>query len=68
MQTRNKQKGLGITEFFGLVFLGTTGTMIADTEYQKGIAADAPKCAMETVKADGGNYYYTRQKPGACKL
>lgn len=51
-----------------LVFVGGTSAMVADTNHQAAIPASAPVCVMETVKAEGGNYYFSRQKPGVCRL
>lgn len=53
---------------FTAMFVSGTSAMVADTNHQAAIPASAPVCAMETVKAEGGNYYFSRQKPGVCRL
>lgn len=53
---------------FLLVTLAGGGAMVSDTNHQAAIPANAPKCELETVKAEGGNYYFSRQKPGVCRL
>ena len=53
---------------FTALFVGTVSVGVSDTQHQAALPSSAPPCVMETVKAEGGNYYYTRQKPGACKL
>lgn len=53
---------------FAAVFVAGTAAGIADSKHQATIPANAPVCVMETVKAEGGNYYFSRQKPGVCRL
>ena len=53
---------------FAAMFVGTIGVGVADSQHQAVIPANAPVCVMETVKAEGGNYYFSRQKPGDCRL
>ena len=53
---------------FATIFVAMTGTSISDTNHQAAIPANAPVCMMETVKAEGGNYHYSRQKPGVCRM